>query len=81
MTQAVSRARAARRRRLWAAARRAGWKGVLLTPGLGAARGTHDGPSPRAPHDGLSPRAPQDGFSPRAPHRPTDAAPDERNPS
>ncbi|GAA3298986.1 hypothetical protein GCM10020295_36000 [Streptomyces cinereospinus] len=50
MTSTTSRARAVRRRRLWAAARRAGWKGVLLTPGLGAARGTHDTPSSRAPH-------------------------------
>ena len=28
---------------------RAGSKGVLLTPGPGAARDTPDGPSPRAP--------------------------------
>jgi hypothetical protein len=36
-SRAATRAGAARRRRVWAAARRAGWKGVLVTSQLGAA--------------------------------------------
>lgn len=40
-SRAATRTGAARRRRVWAAARRAGWKGVLVTSHLGPA------PAPR----------------------------------